>query len=171
MSNSLNVAELIEQHADLVEMMAYKAYNKIRKPASHDVDDLKQEANAACVKAINSFDPTKNANISTWIQFIIERHLYDIVWYSYKKAVLVNVEDLRPFGGGRLGSSEKIVEFLDWLNRKFSFLEKRYIRLLLIERNREPKGCRERVCKELGISEKVEEALRNSIKEIILKRA
>ena len=169
MPSSLDVSSILSEHSSLIENAAFVAFKKIRKPSTHDIDDLKNEGNVAAIKAINAFDSSKGANIKTWIGFIVERHLYDIVWYSYRKIETVDVEDASLLQG-RPSNLEDGVYLLDLIEFRFSCLERSYIKLCLIEKMKDPKGFRETVRQKLKISEDTEDILRRSIKEILSER-
>ncbi len=169
MPSSLDVGSTLSEYSSLIENAAFVAFQKIRKPSTHDIDDLKSEGNAAAIKAINTFDPSKGANIKTWIGFIVERHLYDIVWYSYRKIETVDVEDATLLQD-QPSSSEDNVYLLDLIEFRFSRLERSYIKLCLIEKMKDSKGFRETVRQKLKISEDIEDILRRSIKEILSER-
>ena len=167
-STTLDINLLLSENAAVIKRMAYKAYFKIRKPSTYDVDDLIQEGNIACIKAIESFDASKGSKIESWIQFILQNHFYDIVWYSYRKIESGCFEDFDILQNKEF-SSEGSVDFQDWIQCKLSYLERKYIKACLIEKDIDPKDFRIRVRKKLGLSEKVEDILRLSIKEVIQK--
>lgn len=164
-----NVAELLEEHNSLIESMAHKTLRKVKKPTILEFDDLVQEGTIACIKAIQSWDPNKGTQLSSWIHTILQNHLYDIVWYSYRKANLISVESITMFSGTSY-SKHYERDFLEDIWSKFSFLEKKYIKFCLIEKMSDSKDFRERVRQILNISENVEDVLRSSIRQIISER-
>lgn len=169
--NDLNVESVLEQYADDIEQMSWVAYNKTRKPAAHTIDDLMQEAKMAAVKAIRSWDPdmSSNCSLSSWIYTIVTRNLHDIIWYTYRKIVVVDFEDFQSFLGSIADFSESGSEFYDWFKIKFSATEKKYIIHCLEEKCVGITGYRERVRARMDISEKLEDVMREVIKQTILK--
>jgi len=167
MDCSLNTSSLLQEHSELIKRMAYKAFGKIRKPSAYDLDDLIQEGYAACIKALNNWDESKGTKLSTWIQFILERHYCDIVWYSYRKITTTVLEDLSPFQH-LVTPFEEFIDLLDLVENRFTRLERKYIRLCLEERIKDINGFRERVRVQLNINEKDEDYLRNSIRFLFL---
>ena len=163
-STKTNVKEIsVLDFADLIQEMAYVAYNKIKKPTTYEVDDLIQEGNIAAMKAIESWDGSKGAKVSTWITTIVRNCFYDIIWYSYRTIDSLAVENFDLFRH-KSSTKEDAVGFLDWIQSKFSYLEQQYIKIYLLEKQNNPEDFRIRVRKKLGINENVEDILRSSIK-------
>ncbi len=129
----LELETILNENAQLFERMAFSTMGKLRKPTNYDIEDLIQEAKMACIKAVKSFEPNKGATLNTWINSVMRNHLYDIVWYSYRKAVTINTEDFSFFQGAE-DSQESEVDVLDFVKHKFSLLEKKYIDLCILER-------------------------------------
>jgi hypothetical protein len=150
--------------------MSWVAYNKVRKPATHTIDDLMQEAKMAAIRAIQSWDPdmSSNCSLSSWIYTIVTRHLHDIVWYTYRKIIVVDFEDFQSFLGSIADFSESGLEFYDWFKTKFSTIEKNYIACCLEEKCVGVAGFRNRVRARMDITEKYEDILRETIKQTIL---
>jgi len=169
--NNLNVESVLEQYAEDIEQMAWVAYNKIRKPAIHTIKDLMQEAKMAAVKAVQSWDSEKASNISSWIYTVVTRHLHDIIWYTYRKIIVVDFEGFQTFLGSIADFSESGLEFYDWFKTKFSTIEKNYIALCLEEKCVGVVGYRNRVRNRMDITEKHEDILRDTIKQVILEES
>lgn len=164
-----NIENILEEHTDMISYMAYRAYSKIKKPAIYDIDDLIQETRIACLKGIHTWDPLKESKLSSWLQFIVQRHLYDIVWYSYRKVNANNgFEDLEGFTGEDcISNKEDIIDFTEWLFSKLSGIEKTYVNLCMQERAADWKNHRVRVRASMNIEEKQEEKIRENIKHIL----
>jgi len=171
-AENLNAEEILKEHEDMISFMAYGALTKIKKPAIFDIDDLIQEALIACLKGIRTWDPAKESKLSSWLQFIVQRHLYDIVWYSYRKVNANNgFEDLEGFTGEcNVTNQEGIVDFTEWLFSKLSGTEKTYLDLCMKERSAQWKHHRIRVRQLMNIEEKDEEIIREKIKQTLLEK-
>jgi DNA-directed RNA polymerase sigma subunit (sigma70/sigma32) len=156
-----------EDQIEWIETQTWITFRKVCKPTAYEVDDFIGEGYLAWTKARDSFDPSKGATFNTWFNFILWRHLYDIVYDSYKKIGLIGMEDMSLFHE----QSEKVeseVNFQDWTDAKFSHLEKQYVAQCLHEKSVDPKGFRDRVREKLNLTERVEDVLRASIRKIIL---
>jgi hypothetical protein len=168
--NTMTTAVLPEaptdDHMGWIETQAWVTFRKICKPTSYEVDDLIGEGLVAWTHARNTYEKGKSATFTTWFNFILWRHLYDIVYDSYKKVGLIGIEDMTLFQD-RPDNAEREIAFKDWTDTKFSYLEKQYIAQCLIEKEAEPKDFRIRVRTNLNIAEKIEDALRASIRKII----
>jgi DNA-directed RNA polymerase specialized sigma24 family protein len=169
MPSTLDVGSTLSEYSSLIEQAAWVAFKKIRKPSAYDMEDLKSEGNVAAIKAINTFDESKGANIKTWIGFIVERHLYDLVWYSYRKIETIDVEEANLLKD-RSSNSEDDICLLDLIEFRFSNLERSYIKLCLTEKMKDSKKFRETVRQKLKISEDIEDILRKSIRETLSER-
>ena len=90
---TIAIEKVLAEQEEIISVQAYKALQKIKKPTILELEDLQQEGQMAAIKAIQSFDPSKDATLDTWIYFIVTRRFYDIVWESYRKIDQVNFED------------------------------------------------------------------------------
>ena len=165
---TMDINLILAENAGTIKSMAYKALSKIRKPSTYEIDDLIQEGNIACMKAIESWDASKGSKMETWIHFILQNHFYDLVWYSYRKIEADAIEDFDIYQNNE-PSSEDSIDFQDWMQHKLSYLERRYIKLCLLEKEIDSEDFRIRVRKKLGLTEKVEDFLRCSIREAVQK--
>jgi len=156
-----------QDQIDWINTQAWVTLSKIRKPTPYDYEDLVSEGFFAWTKARDTFEPEHGAVFHAWFNFILWRHLYDLVYFSYKKNSPICVEDLSMFQD-RPRNTEREVHFRDWLDVKLSVLEKQYLALSLKEKAREPKDFRVRVRVALNIPERIEMDLRRSIRKIIL---
>lgn len=167
----INFEELIQEHKDLIESMAWVAFTKIRRPSSWDLDDLIQEGHIVCIEWVRRwYDPEKGASLKTFITSGLRNHFVDIVRKSfrdYPNDLETHETDLRKRSSKH--GPEEMTIFHETYQTQLTEQQRRYIDLFLIEAQNGPNP-RERVRQQMEITITVEELLRRDIRKKLLKK-
>jgi DNA-directed RNA polymerase specialized sigma subunit len=82
MNSKLRKDILAETYKDMRGLISEAAY-KFWRTHGGDLDDLKAQANLIFIHAVDDYDSSKGAKISTWIAFRIKKRLLDYMRSGY----------------------------------------------------------------------------------------
>lgn len=180
-SSKLDFNEIVLQYKDLVESMAFVAFQKMRKPSPLSIEDLHQEGYIVCVEWVSRwFDPDRGASLKTFITGGLRNHFADLVKASYRDSSVSSYEDggdeestflTDPQFDARNTDLDPVhmASFNETLGR-FSEKELQYITTVLTPKQEGKLPTRADVRKALGLTEDAEMKIRNSIEEKLRKQ-